>query len=152
MLAPHRGKKSRTSLEENTSENPSVVLPSSTELFYFYGQTLEQCSKLFTGKPLFDLSTLFRKWLRLYAEDVLTASLKRSLTNYRHYCSRLTPSCRSSNQVRRSLDAKFDMNELKNACIVLNTAEYCQVTATEVSISPVQSRCFFTSFTVRRET
>ncbi|KLO18398.1 hypothetical protein SCHPADRAFT_993623 [Schizopora paradoxa] len=115
MLAPHRGKKSRTSLEETALDKPSTVLPSSTELFYFYGQTLEQCSKLFTGKPLFDLSALFRKWLRLYAEDVLMASLKRP-----------------TNQGRRSLDSKFDVNELKNACIVLNTAEYCQVTASEL--------------------
>ncbi len=39
---------------------------------------------------------------------------------------------RASSQVRRSLDSKFDLIELKNACIVLNTAEYCQVTASEV--------------------
>ena len=80
MLAPHRGKNSRSSLDGTSSQDVSttgVVLPSSTELFYFYGQTLEQCSKLFTSKPLLDLSILHRKWLRIYAEDVLLASLKK---------------------------------------------------------------------------
>jgi len=44
-----------------------TVLPSSTDLFYFYGQSLEQCAKLSTGRPLFDLCTLHKKWLRIYA-------------------------------------------------------------------------------------
>lgn len=79
MLAPHRKSKSgktqpRQSLEASNStsdgdenESPIVVLPSSTELFYFYGQSLEQCAKLSTGQPLFDLCTLHKKWLRIYA-------------------------------------------------------------------------------------
>ena len=73
MLAPHRGKKSRASLEaapsssDDSSTSPAVVLPSSTELFYFYGQILEQCSKLFVGKPLLDLTGLQKKWLKIFA-------------------------------------------------------------------------------------
>lgn len=77
MLAPHRkngSKQSRPSLEASTedrgadNDSPSaVVLPSSTELFYFYGQSLEQCAKLSTGQALFDLCTLHKKWLRVYA-------------------------------------------------------------------------------------
>jgi hypothetical protein len=78
MLAPHRkgrGTRSpRPSLEveelpsdSDNKSSPIVVLPSSTELFYFYGQSLEQCAKLSTGKPLFDLSALHKKWLRIYA-------------------------------------------------------------------------------------
>lgn len=78
MLAPHRKKGKpppRTSLETNrasTEENaddepPIVVLPSSTELFYLYGQSLEQCAKLSTGQTLFDLCNLHKKWLRIYA-------------------------------------------------------------------------------------
>lgn len=79
MLAPYRGAKAtstRPSLEapltsvetpDANGSSPIVVLPSSTELFYFYGQSLEQCAKLSTGKPLYDLCTLHKKWLRIYA-------------------------------------------------------------------------------------
>ena len=73
MLAPHRGRKSRASLEATPSSSsepsstPAVVLPASTELFYFYGQILEQCSKLFVGKPLLDLANLQKKWLKIFA-------------------------------------------------------------------------------------
>jgi hypothetical protein len=76
-LAPHRKGKfgkpqpqqPRSSTETVEDNNPSsmTVLPSSTDLFYFYGQILEQCAKLSTGQPLFDLSMLFKKWLRIYA-------------------------------------------------------------------------------------
>jgi len=75
MLASHRAPKSRTSLDTTHSRTVSedgetssvVVLPSSTELFYFYGQTLEGCAMLSTGKPLYDLLEVFRKWLKIYA-------------------------------------------------------------------------------------
>ena len=73
MLAPHRKSKmtniqSRPSAETPADESsPIIVLPSSTDLFYFYGQSLEQCAKLSTGQALYDLSSLHKKWLRIYA-------------------------------------------------------------------------------------
>jgi len=68
MLAPYRSAaRSRTSIDPAAADASASVLPSSTELFYFYGQNLDQCAKLSTGKPLFDLCTLHRKWLRIYA-------------------------------------------------------------------------------------
>jgi hypothetical protein len=80
MLAPHRASKAikpqpRPSLEarptpeapDDNGSSPVTVLPSSTELFYFYGQNLEQCAKLSTGKALFDLCAVHKKWLRIYA-------------------------------------------------------------------------------------
>ncbi|KIO30677.1 hypothetical protein M407DRAFT_14266 [Tulasnella calospora MUT 4182] len=119
MLAPFRGaSKSRQSIDSaagsggasNEGERQAVmVLPSSTELFYFYGQTLEQCAKLFTGKPLFDLANLHKKWLAIYAEDVLFAGIKGE---------------------RRSVEGRF--TEVKTACTVLNTADYCQTTSSEL--------------------
>ncbi|KAG6912806.1 hypothetical protein DXG01_012002, partial [Tephrocybe rancida] len=49
---------------------------------------LEQCAKLSTGQPLFELCSLHKKWLRIYAENVLIVSLKGSahpsLRNFRH--------------------------------------------------------------------
>lgn len=76
MLAPHRKGKAykatpRTSLdtagEEDKESETMMVFPSSTELFYFYGQSLEQCANLSTGQPLHDLAEVHKKWLRIYA-------------------------------------------------------------------------------------
>ncbi|KAJ7772691.1 Vps53-like protein [Mycena maculata] len=127
MLAPHRKghgvRSARPSLEvdgdlpgdSDSKNSPIVVLPSSTELFYFYGQSLEQCAKLSTGKPLFDLATLHKKWLRIYAEDVLVAGLKRPMS-----------------QVRKSTESRFEVGEIQQSALVINTADYCQTTALEL--------------------
>lgn len=127
LLAPHRnGRLSRalprSSLdsvsateEKEPNEAPTIVLPSSTELFYYYRQSLEQCAKYSRGQVLYDLCTLHKKWLQIYAEDVLSASLRRPI-----------------NAPRRSTDSRFDPHELKHASIIINTADYCQTTASEL--------------------
>ncbi|TBU33936.1 Vps53-like protein [Dichomitus squalens] len=131
MLAQYRGSKSRSSLEAiSTSSSaddegapPVLVLPSSTELFYFYAQTLDQCARLFTGQPLYDLCALFKKWLRIYAEEVLVQSLRRP-----------------ANFTRKSVDTRYDLAELKNACTLINTADYCQTTALELEEN-IREKC-----------
>ncbi|KAL1705298.1 Vps53-like protein [Schizophyllum commune] len=126
LLAPHRSSvkgasKARPSLDvpaegdADEGATPMTVLPSSTELFHAYAGSLEQCAKLSTGKPLFDLAGLHKKWLKIYAEDVLAPSLK-------------TPTPRS----RKSTESRMDMNILKQACLVINTADYCQTTSAEL--------------------
>ncbi|KDQ55816.1 hypothetical protein JAAARDRAFT_208588 [Jaapia argillacea MUCL 33604] len=126
LLYPHRHSnpnKQRPSLDSPTPPNqegegegePVVVLGSSTELFYLYGQVLEGCAKYSRGKALKDLCGVCKKWLRVYAEDVLIASLKRP-----------------GGPVRRSIENRLDMNELKTACLLVNTADYCQRTALEL--------------------
>ncbi|EIN11438.1 hypothetical protein PUNSTDRAFT_118834 [Punctularia strigosozonata HHB-11173 SS5] len=128
MLAPHRASLNkgppRSSLDAPSSGRPSLedaeetearVLPSSTELFYFYAQSLEQCAKLSTGQPLYDLCQVHKRWLRTYAEDVLIPTIKRPLP-----------------QTRRSLDTRMDAEQLKTACVLINTADYCQTTALEL--------------------
>lgn len=126
MLAPHRKKGKpppRTSLETTSTlsgemakdEQPMVVLPSSTELFYFYAQSLDQCAKLSTGQPLFDLCDLHKKWLRIYAEEVLSLSGSKQRSN-----------------VRKSTESRYDLQEIKQACLVINTADYCQTTSSEL--------------------
>lgn len=127
MLAPHRKGKSnkpqpRASVDssqggnEDNSSPPPVVLPSSTELFYFYAQSLEQCAKLSTGQPLFELATLHKKWLHIYADEVLAANAKRPITAV----------------VRMSTDSRVDVESLKQSCLLINTADYCQTTALEL--------------------
>ena len=44
-----------------------TVLPSSTELFYFYGQTLDQCAKYTNGEAMARLAKVFGKWLKIYS-------------------------------------------------------------------------------------
>ncbi|KZO91109.1 hypothetical protein CALVIDRAFT_542078 [Calocera viscosa TUFC12733] len=119
MLASYRGTKSRASLDEATSDGNNVtVLPSSTDLFYFYRQILEQCAKLSNKQALFDLCALQKKWLRIYAEDVLVAGLK--------------PDKERFSLDRKSMEGKVNVPELRNACLVLNTAEYCHATAAQL--------------------
>jgi hypothetical protein len=85
LLAPHRNAVAKpqaargsletpASTEESEEDGEAMVLPSSTELFYFYGQSLDQCSKLATGKgqALFDLCAVCKKWLRVYAGESLS--------------------------------------------------------------------------------
>ncbi|SGY14176.1 BQ5605_C010g06090 [Microbotryum silenes-dioicae] len=95
------------------SDNPSAVLPSSTELFYFYREALERCAKLSVKQPLLDLCKVYRKWLKVYAEDVLAGALVKT--------------------DRRSVEGRGpSLHELQTACLVLNTAEYCLETATQL--------------------
>lgn len=74
MLSAYRGLKSRSSLEgaiqEETDAPSPTILPSSTELFYFYGQQLEQCEKYSKGETMKKLSQVFAKWLRIYAGEI----------------------------------------------------------------------------------
>ncbi|WVQ79954.1 hypothetical protein IAT38_002055 [Cryptococcus sp. DSM 104549] len=117
MLSAYRGARSRSSLEGSLQEDQDTpvptVLPSSTELFYFYGQTLEQCEKYTTGEPMKRLSRVFAKWLKIYSDDVLVAGLK-------------------SQTGRRSVEGRDNLQEVKTACVVLNTAEYCQNTSLQL--------------------
>ncbi|SDA00050.1 BZ3500_MvSof-1268-A1-R1_Chr9g10412 [Microbotryum saponariae] len=95
------------------SDNPSAVLPSSTELFYFYREALERCAKLSVKQPLLDLCKVYRKWLKVYAEDVLAGALVKT--------------------DRRSVEGRGpSLHELQTACLVLNTAEYCLETASQL--------------------
>lgn len=154
---------------DDAEQTAIVVLPSSTELFYVYGQTLEGCATLSTGKPLFDLLEVFKKWLRVYAGELPPLSPSRcNLTilvpaeevlmfQMRRYGVRLIW-CRPFDQTtsrtqppRRSADVRYDQNEIKNACLVINTAEYCQSTAQEVGICCERCLVGTDSYAARRK-
>ncbi|CBQ72399.1 related to VPS53-subunit of VP51-54 complex, required for protein sorting [Sporisorium reilianum SRZ2] len=98
-----------------TSANAgTTVLPSSTELFYFYRQTLEQCARLSNREALRDLYEVYRRWLRVYAEDVLRSALVRP------------------EPARRSMDVRPNIGEIQKWCLVLNTADYCASTSSQL--------------------
>lgn len=100
-----------------STSSAAPILPSSTELFHFYRETLEHCASLSTKQPFLDLCAVFKKWLKVYAEEVLGGMLSR-------------PS--SASTERRSHDGRFGMKEVVQACKVLNTADYCKETTTQV--------------------
>ena len=56
-------------------DGSNVILPSAGELFVFYKKCLVQCSQLSTGPPLLSLATTFQKYLKEYANRVLSANL-----------------------------------------------------------------------------
>ncbi|KAJ3115436.1 Vacuolar protein sorting-associated protein 53 [Phlyctochytrium bullatum] len=88
-------------------QEDELVFTSSTDLFLFYRQTLIQCSKFSTNKPFLDLCRLFGKWLRVYA-DVLSSKLPKE-------------------------DKKsYTEEEMKTACLVINTADYCSQTTQQL--------------------
>ncbi|KAH8922413.1 hypothetical protein BT69DRAFT_1320210 [Atractiella rhizophila] len=97
---------------ESTSID-SLVLPSSTEVFYFYGETLESLAKLTNKLPFLDLCGVFKKWLKTYAEDILVAT----------YLNK---------QDRKSSEGRPNVEVLQNACQVINTADYCLLTSSQL--------------------
>ncbi|KAG8684212.1 Vacuolar protein sorting-associated protein 53, partial [Ceratobasidium sp. 423] len=116
LLASHRGANARTSLDATTtSPDPDApapsVLPSSTELFFAIGTGMDECLKLGGEGVMRPMCVMYKKWLKVYAEDVLIAGTKRT------------------GQERRSMDSRFNASEIQKLCLVLNTADYCQTTA-----------------------
>ncbi|KAI4227875.1 MAG: hypothetical protein L6R36_002098 [Xanthoria steineri] len=90
--------------------SPQMVVPSSIELFNFYRLTLAQCAKLSTGARLVELSKVFAKYLDQYAQQVLL-----------YYVSE-----RPSGQT----PSRFP--QLEDTILVLNTADYCFNTCTQL--------------------
>ncbi|KAL8734223.1 MAG: hypothetical protein Q9166_001709 [cf. Caloplaca sp. 2 TL-2023] len=90
--------------------SPQMVVPSSIELFNFYRLTLAQCAKLSTGTRLVELSKVFAKYLDQYAQQVLLFYVNE----------------RSSGQ------SPSKTPELEDTILVLNTADYCFNTCTQL--------------------
>ena len=80
------------------------------------------CAYTLVGCVLF--SYTFIADVSALAEEVLVASLRKPPT--------VIP--------RRSMDARYDISELKNACTVINTADYCQTTALELE-EKIREKC-----------
>ncbi len=57
------------------TDGDSAVLPSAGELFVFYKKCMVQCALLSTGSALLSLTGLFQKFLKEYANRILTGNL-----------------------------------------------------------------------------
>ncbi|KAE8147627.1 mRNA export factor mex67 [Aspergillus avenaceus] len=88
----------------------NIVISSSTELFTFYRHALQQCAKLSTGGSLADLGRVFSKYLDQYAQQVLLYYISERPTG-------TTPS---------------KVPSLEDLILVLNTADYCYTTCTQL--------------------
>ncbi|KAI9653261.1 MAG: Vacuolar protein sorting-associated protein 53 [Alyxoria varia] len=87
---------------------PQLVIHSSTELFQLYRLQLAQCAKLSTGTRLQELTSTFGKYLDQYAQQVLF-----------HFLS-------------GQQSGEPSGPPLESIIIVLNTADYCYVTTTQL--------------------
>ncbi|KAG8744498.1 Vacuolar protein sorting-associated protein 53 [Ceratobasidium sp. 414] len=130
LLATHRGVNARMSLEASSTPNanidpdapPPSILPSSTELFFAIAQGMEDCARLLGenkmdgggGGLMIQMCRMHKKWLKVYAEDVLMPAAKRS------------------DKERKSSEGRFNSAELQKLCLLLNTADYCQTTSTQL--------------------
>jgi hypothetical protein len=65
------------------------------------------------------------------SEDVLIATLKRYVALV-YVVVMSTNLVSTSPPTRKATEARFDLAELKQSCILINTADYCQTTALEV--------------------
>lgn len=113
----------------STEERPAAVVPSSTELFYFYRKTLDRCAALSNRSPFLDLCQVYQKWLKVYSEEVLSASLSGiSTSNYANSASSDRPSM-DYGTVSSDASRFVQPPLLLCACACLNTADYCAETA-----------------------
>ncbi|KAA1101717.1 Vacuolar protein sorting-associated protein 53, variant 2 [Puccinia graminis f. sp. tritici] len=111
-------------------DRPSAILPSSMELFHFYRSTLDRCAALTTRKPFLDLCEVYKKWLKVYSEEILSASLSGAITAHTSRPSGPAAVHESSN-----FDSGLKVatsSFLLCACAILNTANYCAETADQL--------------------
>ena len=76
---------SQAATTDTSADEPVRVLVSSTELVTLYRQALERCASLGPRAPLRELGSVYGKWLRRYAHDVLLPSL--SSRDVLHLCT-----------------------------------------------------------------
>ena len=88
-------------------------MESASDLFLNYKQILSQCASLTRGKPLVELSKLYGKWLRVYANDILKSNLNKI-------------------PIKANNDHRINKSEIKSVCLVLNTSEYCLSTTIQL--------------------
>ncbi|PVU92470.1 hypothetical protein BB559_003704 [Furculomyces boomerangus] len=87
---------------ESTSSNDLMVLSSSTDLLYHYRESLGKCVILSTKKTMYSLSKVFDEKMARYSHVVLSAKVPRHVGTKR-----------------------LGFSDIKTACLIANTAEFC---------------------------
>nr|XP_054749550.1 vacuolar protein sorting-associated protein 53 homolog [Lytechinus pictus] len=108
------------------SEESGAVLPSCADLFVYYKKCMVQCSQLSTGTPLLDLTQTFQKYLRVFANRLLTNNLPKSQTTTPAGGLNISALLKEGLKESSSSDVpKFTPEEQYLVCSILCTAEYC---------------------------
>ncbi|UJR25480.1 hypothetical protein I4U23_006826 [Adineta vaga] len=111
-------------------EDTNNVLPTSGELFVYFRNCLVQCAKLSTGQPLLLLQQTFQKYLREYANRILTANLPKTNTGASTLVGTATIFIQNLPNIPSMLKegetiTKLNESEICRSCSVLCTSEYC---------------------------
>lgn len=124
--------------------NESTVFPNCADLFVFFKKCMVQCSQLSNGKPMYDLATIFKKYLREYASRILEykiPKMRSSHTSIGTSMSLLTKDLQNlstaAGQVIHSLlkedeTLRYTKEEIIRLCCILTTAEYCLETVEQL--------------------
>ncbi|XP_030847285.1 vacuolar protein sorting-associated protein 53 homolog [Strongylocentrotus purpuratus] len=107
------------------SEESGAVLPSCADLFVYYKNCMVQCSQLSTGTPLLDLTQTFQKYLRVFANRLLTNNLPKSQTTTPAGGLNISALLKEGLKESSSDVPKFTPEEQYLVCSILCTAEYC---------------------------
>ncbi|XP_038059447.1 vacuolar protein sorting-associated protein 53 homolog isoform X1 [Patiria miniata] len=125
------------------SDESGAILPSSADLFVAYKNCMVQCSNLSTGTPLLSLTATFQKYLREYANRLLTNNLPNLYARHR---SQSVQGSSTSGAMGINISAllkeglkdstpeitKFTKEEQYLVCSILCTAEYCLDTTSQL--------------------
>ncbi|XP_058833094.1 vacuolar protein sorting-associated protein 53 homolog [Topomyia yanbarensis] len=122
------------------------VFPNCAELFVFYKKCMVQCTQLSNEKPMYDLTLIFKKYLREYSSKVLEARIPKlqqtsSTTSISNSMSLLTKDLQNlstaagqviHNFLKEGEAPRYSLEEIRKICYVLATAEYCLETVQQL--------------------
>lgn len=122
------------------------VFPNCAELFVFYKKCMVQCTQLSNEKPMYDLTLIFKKYLREYSSKVLDARIPKlqpvsSTTSISNSMSLLTKDLQNlstaagqviHNFLKEGEAPRFSIDDMRKICYVLATAEYCLETVQQL--------------------
>ncbi|XP_065090131.1 vacuolar protein sorting-associated protein 53 homolog [Ochlerotatus camptorhynchus] len=122
------------------------VFPNCAELFVFYKKCMVQCTQLSNEKPMYDLTLIFKRYLREYSSKILEARIPKlqqssSATSISNSMSLLTKDLQNlstaagqviHNFLKEGEAPRFSMDDTRKICYVLATAEYCLETVQQL--------------------
>lgn len=129
---------------KDINEVNAGVFPSCADLFVFYKKCMVQCTQLCNGKTMFDLSNVFKKYLREYALKVLEIRIPKITTNQpsiQSSMSLLTKDLQSlstaagqviHNFLKEGEAPRYTADEVIRICSIMTTGEYCLETVEQL--------------------
>lgn len=132
--------------------NNSSVFPSCADLFVFYKKCLVQCTQLSNEKPLYQLSQIFKKYLREYASRILEASVPKPVVQQSSIgssMSMLTKDLQNlstaaghviQNLLKEGEQSRYTRDEIVRLCCILTTSEYCLETVDQLE-AKLKEKC-----------